>query len=195
MTDSICIRKGGCRMKQTDRDKAERVRSAKVWLDKAEESFRSSSDVQGELSLLLAEAEMKNLRKNHGAGKNLMRYGAVVTAIAIALLWLALGQAARHGEIRDTYTAPPSEVGTEWVKAEPLRYEAPPRQEAAVQVPAQTVEAVQTYTEGDTQVSVHTTQPEQVSVPAASQVMTSAQVQETVQAARHSLRSTESIQK
>ena len=176
-------------MKQTDRDKAERVRSAKVWLDKAEESFRSSSDVQGELSLLLAEAEMKNLRKNHGAGKNLMRYGAVATAIAIALLWLALGQAARHGEIRATYTAPPSEVGTEWVKAEPLRYEAPPRQEGAVQVPAQTVEAVQT------QVSVHTTQPEQVSAPAASQVMTSAQVQETVQAARHSLRSTESIQK
>ena len=111
-----------------------------------------------------------------------MRYGAVATAIAIALLWLALGQAARHGEIRDTYTAPPSEVGTEWVKG-------------AVQVPAQTVEAVQTYTEGDTQVSVHTTQPEQVSAPAASQVMTSAQVQETVQAARHSLRSTESIQK
>ena len=182
-------------MKQTDRDKAERVRSAKVWLDKAEESFRSSSDVQGELSLLLAEAEMKNLRKNHGAGKNLMRYGAVATAIAIALLWLALGQAARHGEIRDTYPAPPSEVGTEWVKAEPLRYEAPPRQEAVVQVPAQTGEAVQTYAEGDTQVSVHTTQPEQVSAPVASQVMTSAQVQETVQAARHSLRSTESIQK
>ena len=120
-----------------------------------------------------------------------MRYGAVVTAIAIALLWLALGQAARHGEIRDTYTAPSSEVGTEWVKAEPLRYEAPPRQEGA----AQTGEAVQTYTEEDTQVSVHTTQPEQVSAPAASQVMTSAQVQETVQAARHSLRSTESIQK
>ena len=182
-------------MKQADRDKAERVRSAKVWLDKAEESFRSSSDVQGELSLLLAEAEMKNLRKNHGAGKNLMRYGAVATAIAIALLWLALGQAARHGEIRATYTAPPSEVGTEWVKAEPLRYETPPRQEAAVQVPAQTVEAVQTDTEGDTPVSVHTAQPEQVSAPAASQVMTSAQVQETVQAARHSLRSTESIQK
>ena len=195
MTDSICIRKGGCRMKQVDRDKAERVRSAKVWLDKAEESFRSSSDVQGELSLLLAEAEMKNLRKNHGAGKNLMRYGAVATALVIALLWLALGQAVRHGETRATYTAPHSEVGTEWVKAEPLRYEAPPRQEAAVQVPAQTVEAVQTYTEGDTQVSVHTTQPETVSTPAASQVMTSAQVQETVQAARHSLRSTESIQK
>ena len=35
-------------MKQTDRDKAERVRSAKVWLDKAEESFRSSSDVRAE---------------------------------------------------------------------------------------------------------------------------------------------------
>ena len=178
-------------MKQADRDKAERVRSAKVWLDKAEESFRSSSDVQGDFSLLLAEAEMKNLRKNHGAGKNLMRYGAVATALVIALLWLALGQVVRHGEPRATYTAPPSEVGTEWVKAEPLRYEAPPRQEGAVQVPAQTVEAVQTYTEGDTQVSVHTTQPEQVSAP----VVTSAQVQETVQAARHSLRSTESIQK
>ena len=175
-------------MKQADRDKAERVRSAKVWLDKAEESFRSSSDVQGELSLLLAEAEMKNLRKNHGAGKNLMRYGAVATALVIALLWLALGQVVRHGEPRATYTAPPSEV-------EPLRYEAPPRQEGAVQVPTKTVEAVQTDTEGDTPVSVHTTQPEQVSAPAASQVMTSAQVQETVQAARHSLRSTESIQK
>ena len=155
-------------MKQTDRDKAERVRSAKVWLDKAEESFRSSSDVQGELSLLLAEAEMKNLRKKPRRRKESHALRSRGDGSCYRFALAGLGSSRRHGEPRATYTAPPSEVGTEWVKAEPLRYEAPPRQEGAVQVPAQTVEAVQTYTEGDTQVSVHTTQPEQMSAPAAS---------------------------
>ena len=108
-------------MKQTDRDKAERVRSAKVWLDKAEESFRSSSDVQGELSLLLAEAEMKNLRKNHGAGKNLMRYGAVATAIAIALVGLGASRTTR-GDSGYLYgTALGSRYGVGESRTAPLR--------------------------------------------------------------------------
>ena len=45
---------------------AEHVRSAKMWLEKAEQSFDRQSEIQGELNLMLAEAEMKNLRKRHG---------------------------------------------------------------------------------------------------------------------------------
>ena len=45
-------------MGKTEHDKAEQVHSARVWLDKAERSFRSRSEIQGELNLLLAEAEM-----------------------------------------------------------------------------------------------------------------------------------------
>ena len=108
-------------MKQADRDKAERVRSAKVWLDKAEESFRSSSDVQGELSLLLAEAEMKNLRKNHGAGRNLMRYGAVATALVIALAGFGASRTTR-GDSGYLYgTALGSRYGVGKSRAAPLR--------------------------------------------------------------------------
>ena len=49
-----------------DKHKAAHVRSAKKWLEKAEQSFDNQSTVKGELNLMLAEAEMKNLRKQCG---------------------------------------------------------------------------------------------------------------------------------
>lgn len=50
-------------MRKSDEEKVKRVRSAKAWLEKAEESFGKQSDVRGELNLMLAEAEMKQMRK------------------------------------------------------------------------------------------------------------------------------------
>ena len=71
-------------MDSSDKDIAKHVRSAKTWLEKAEQSFDRQADIKGELNLMLAEAEMKNLRKNHAAGQKLMRVGAVVTACFLA---------------------------------------------------------------------------------------------------------------
>lgn len=50
-------------MAKSDNERAERVRSARAWLERAEKSFDNKADVRGELNLMLAEAEMKNLRK------------------------------------------------------------------------------------------------------------------------------------
>ena len=40
-----------------------RIRNAKVSLDNAERSFRSNQEIRGELDLMLAEAELDNLRQ------------------------------------------------------------------------------------------------------------------------------------
>ena len=40
-----------------------RIRSVKSSLDNAEQSFLDNKDIRGELDLMLAEAELKNLRK------------------------------------------------------------------------------------------------------------------------------------
>ena len=45
----------------------QRIRSAKVSLDNAEQSFKAKQDVRGELDLMLAEAELKNLRQKRSA--------------------------------------------------------------------------------------------------------------------------------
>lgn len=43
----------------------ERIRNARANLTNAEQSFQAKQDVRGELDLMLAEAEMQNLRKRH----------------------------------------------------------------------------------------------------------------------------------
>ena len=40
-----------------------RIRNVKSSLDNAEQSFLDNKDIRGELDLMLAEAELKNLRK------------------------------------------------------------------------------------------------------------------------------------
>ena len=40
-----------------------RIRNVRASLDNAERSFRSNQDVRGELDLMLAEAELENLRQ------------------------------------------------------------------------------------------------------------------------------------
>ena len=40
-----------------------RIRNAKASLDNAERSFRSNQEVRGELDLMLAEAELDNIRQ------------------------------------------------------------------------------------------------------------------------------------
>lgn len=72
-------------MKHSQRDTVHRVRAVRSWLEKAEASFDEESDIKGELNLMLAEAEMKNLRKHHPVSRNWLRAGAMVTAFFLAL--------------------------------------------------------------------------------------------------------------
>lgn len=72
-------------MKHSQRDTVHRVRAVRSWLEKAEASFDEESDIKGELNLMLAEAEMKNLRKHHPVSRNWLRAGAMVTSFFLAL--------------------------------------------------------------------------------------------------------------
>ena len=72
-------------MKYSQRDTVHRVRAVRSWLEKAEASFDEESDIKGELNLMLAEAEMKNLRKHHPVSKNWLRASALVTAFCLAV--------------------------------------------------------------------------------------------------------------
>lgn len=50
-------------MAQPGRNLFHRIRCIKSSLDKAEQSFLDNKDIRGELDLMLAEAELKNLRR------------------------------------------------------------------------------------------------------------------------------------
>lgn len=50
-------------MTQTSRTLFQRIRCIKSSLDNAEQSFMDNKDIRGELDLMLAEAELKNLRR------------------------------------------------------------------------------------------------------------------------------------
>lgn len=69
----------------------DRIRSAKSWLNRAEDSFGKENDVQGELNLLLAQAELKHLQEKDGSrlqkNKHLI---ALFTAAFIAVSFWGL---------------------------------------------------------------------------------------------------------
>lgn len=50
-------------MTQPNRSVSQRIRTVKSSLDNAEQSFLDNKDIRGELDLMLAEAELKNLRR------------------------------------------------------------------------------------------------------------------------------------
>lgn len=62
-----------------------RIRSAKSWLNRAENNFANQNDVQGEINLLLAQAELQHLKENKPSffQKN-RHFIALFTAVLIA---------------------------------------------------------------------------------------------------------------
>lgn len=54
--------KGGIAMDKEKRSLFQRIRNARQSLDNAEKSFQDDKEMRGELDLMLAEAELKNLR-------------------------------------------------------------------------------------------------------------------------------------
>ena len=65
-----------------------RIRNARASLDNAERSFRSNQDVRGELDLMLAEAELENLRQKRSGWISWTRH---TLALFLAVLILAAG--------------------------------------------------------------------------------------------------------
>ena len=65
-----------------------RIRNARASLDNAERSFRRNQDVRGELDLMLAEAELENLRQKRSGWISWTRH---TLALFLAVLILAAG--------------------------------------------------------------------------------------------------------
>ena len=65
-----------------------RIRNVRASLDNAERSFRSNQDVRGELDLMLAEAELENLRQKRTGWISWTRHAL---ALCLAVLVLAAG--------------------------------------------------------------------------------------------------------
>ena len=72
-------------MKQKRNVLCNRIRSAKSWLNRAEDNFANQNDVQGEINLLLAQAELQHLQEQKPSffQKN-RHFIALFTAIIIA---------------------------------------------------------------------------------------------------------------
>ena len=65
-----------------------RIRNARASLDNAERSFRSNQDMRGELDLMLAEAELDNLRRKRTGWVSWTRH---TLALCLAVMVLAAG--------------------------------------------------------------------------------------------------------
>ena len=194
-------------MAKSDNEQAERVRSARAWLERAEKSFDNKADVRGELNLMLAEAEMKNLRKNHGTGRKIRRLAAVLTALILALgIW----QFTRPEAPSSDFTRPAgSETAADayrtMPKPEPQLQpgDEPEPAATAEEVPAmqQTSDsenyahALPEVRQGETGQETERSEPAPETVPytqpVQKKVLSDRQVQAAVQDARHSLRGAE----
>lgn len=193
-------------MAKSDNEQAERVRSARAWLERAEKSFDNKADVRGELNLMLAEAEMKNLRKNHGTGRKIRRLAAVLTALVLALgIWQFMRLEAPSSD----FTRPAgSETAADTSRPMPQAQQLQPRDEpepavTAEEVPAMQpapdrenhVQALPEVRQGETGREAERTEPAPEAVPytqpVQKKVLSDRQVQAAVQDARHSLRGAE----
>lgn len=188
-------------MEKSAANMAAHVRSVKRWLEKAEQSYDSKSDIQGELNLMLAEAEMKNLRKNHTADHRLFRLGAAAIAVLATVLWLIIYL---PGPATETVTveAIPSTVRTNEVEqaeqnkvnqeqhaasADTISTRDSRQSEISVTEPAISQQMAETVPP-QSQIVQEEVSVQQYTAPASAQVLSDQQMQDAVQDARHSLR-------
>lgn len=75
-------------MAHNKRSVFQRIRSVKTSLDNAEQSFLDNNGMRGELDLMLAEAELKNLRRKQGVPWSWNRH---VLAMCVAVLLALAG--------------------------------------------------------------------------------------------------------
>lgn len=87
-----------------------RIRNARNSLDNAERSFSSNQEIRGELDLMLAEAELQNLRQKRSRGMAWTRrtFAACIAALLLAAGSLGWWWASAYGE-HTSPAASPSE--------------------------------------------------------------------------------------
>ena len=186
-------------MKHSQRDTVHRVRAVRSWLEKAEASFDKESDIKGELNLMLAEAEMKNLRKHHPVSKGWLRTGAVITALFLALGgWYGFhlyGQGASPpvmGTVTPASAAGKAAGQGSAAKAAPAA-EPVPAEEVPPPAPAIPDRDEPMVQPAATAVTAPATPVQSAPAPVRTEtkaVLSDRQVQATVQEARHTLRGT-----
>lgn len=96
-----------------------RIRSVKSSLDNAEQSFLDNKDIRGELDLMLAEAELKNLRKKNDVPWSWNRQlFAVCAAVLLVLAGVGGWYFARgHYKQRAKVNVPPVQNNVELAKS------------------------------------------------------------------------------
>lgn len=123
-------------MAELQRHMFRHLRSAKVWLTRAEESFDKDSNIRGELDLFLAQAELQHARETHQSRQwrykyPLIRHGlSLVLATSIGVVgfgayWLASNQHVTEPSsptVQEFKVIPVTSVFTQ-VAAEPKRIE------------------------------------------------------------------------
>lgn len=190
-------------MGKSDKYMADRVRSAKVWLEKAERSFARQSDIQGELNLMLAEAEMKNLRK-----KKRRTLGKRIVATTVAIMGILVGVSAFFAIQQKQEPVLPAQVRkVRLPQPQPVLQEKVPAGKSSVsKAPLSVQDVPVTMPEAQTVPEPAPAPPPPVvpdsprapqkmtskpsAAPAAEPVLSDQQVQAAVQDARHTLRST-----
>ena len=179
---------------------AEHVRSAKMWLEKAEQSFDRQSEIQGELNLMLAEAEMKNLRKRHGLKVRAKRRVAAAMGIAVmaAGLWYAATRESLSTALPARDAIPAVQQSPEKLPAVPAKTAAQPEPYTGRQAQAEPAAAARPTASQEQRDDAaapasasEAAAPIQRSAPAPKEVLTDAQIQQAVRDARHSLRGTD----
>ena len=131
-------------MRKSDEEKVKRVRSAKAWLEKAEESFGKQSDVRGELNLMLAEAEMKQMRKKERHSRGLRKIAAAGTAAVIALACWQLTGWEKTTTVRPLPAPAPAALQEEKAKPPESVPATPARHKSCQQIPGQAVQPCRT---------------------------------------------------
>lgn len=63
-----------------------RVKAARMWLEKAEQSYGNESSLKGELNLMLALAEMQKLKERRGTERNRFKQHAAALLAAVFLV-------------------------------------------------------------------------------------------------------------
>ena len=142
-------------MTQSSRTLFQRIRCIKSSLDKAEQSFMDNKDIRGELDLMLAEAELKNLRRKKDRPWSWNRQ---VLAVCAAVLLVVAGFggwcfARNHYRAKAQVASPPV--------AEPV---VKPEQKMPVQAVVPKTAAIQEQQAKDTPVQEKQGAPDRVTI-------------------------------
>lgn len=138
-------------MAQTGRSLFRRIRTVKSSLENAERSFKDNQELRGELDLMLAEAELKNLRRKQDVPWNWNRQLFAGCAALLLVLAGVGGWYFARGHYKQRQSPPPT-------KAQALTQAAALKQEASLKAREQAPATNETI---NTQATDSSPQPKQ----------------------------------